>query len=145
MRKYSYIFADDRHKEIKSMADLRAAKRSWDKKFGFYLNGKPIGEASLVLLKTFRAAVHTEYVFLDKAYRRKGHGIWLYRMLIACAKNIGARKIYSSKRLNKYSRRMWEEKLPEFFEVKSLKLKTKCRRCGCQRAVQRYYIVLDKK
>jgi N-acetylglutamate synthase-like GNAT family acetyltransferase len=135
-RKYSYIFANDRHQEIQKLSNL---KRDNDK-FAFLLHGKPIGEATLLLLEKLN--VQTECVSLDKKYRKKGHGIWLYKRLIACARKIGAKRIYSSKNLNKHSRRMWSEKLPKLFDVKEQKTRIKCRRCGHQKRILRYYIVL---
>ena len=136
MRKYSYVFATDRHQPIKKLSQLSR----YDDKFAFLLNGKPIGEATLIQIEKHN--VHTEWVSLDKGYRKKGHGVWLYRLLIACAKKLGAKRVYSSKCLNKNSRRMWSEKLPKLFDVKEEKTRSKCRRCGHQKRVLRYYIVL---
>src|SRR5258708_9899278 len=139
--KYSYIFADSRHKKIRTMQDLKAGGYH-ECKFGFYLNGKPIGEGALCIFESKN--VHTEWVHIDKKYRKKGHGIHLYRLLISCARKIGAERVYSSRNLNKLSRRMWSEKLPKLFNVRESKHSNRCRRCHVRSAAKRYYIILHK-
>lgn len=142
MRKYNYFFASDRHQTIRNLRDLRAAGR-YNNKLGLFLNGKAIGDGSLLILRPGNGhCVQTEYVGLSKRYKKKGHGIHLYLALIHAAKKIGAERIYSSLHLNKHSRRMWSEKLPKLFDVKEQKTRSRCRRCGHQKRVLRYYIIL---
>lgn len=144
MRKYTFVFATDRHEKIRTLSELKA-HRHHDPKLGLWLNGKAIGEGTLLPLGNKRS-VHTEWTSLDKEHRRKGHGIHLYFALITAAKKIGATRIYSSTNLNARSRRMWSEKLRKFYDIREFKGRRKCRRCGCtnRRALQ-YYIVLRKK
>lgn len=139
-RRYSSIFADTRHKNIETMRDLRTTGYACTE-LGFYLNGKSIGCGDL--RPCDKDCVYTEGVRLDKGHRRKGHGIHLYHALIRTAKKLGARRIYSSFRLNQFSRRMWAEKLPELYKVEQSKHRRKCHRCGFRNLRSRYWIELN--
>lgn len=137
--KYTYVFATLRHQPVRTLTALKKTGR-WNAKLGFYCNGQVIGEAHLLPLKN--GDVHTEGVGLDDGFRNKGHGLPLYQTLIRLAKRLGARRIYSSHRLNRKSRRMWSEKLAAIYHVEAAKTNRRCRRCGCKCAKIRYFIRL---
>lgn len=146
-RVYSYIFAkEDTHEPITSIRQMRLKKFRWSHSFGFFCNGVAIGHADLSFRERLgKDSLHTTYVGLDDKYRRKGHGIHLYKALIECAQKLGAKRIYSDSTLNKFSRRMWKIKLPKAgFEVKEIsKCKNACKHCQKN---SRFYIDLgDKK
>lgn len=147
-QKYQYIFATGAHDPICSLKDLRGS--SWENTLGLFIlkAGKvfSVGDGRLEWENHPKKYLHTESVGLHDKYRKQGHGIHLYFALIHCAKMLGATRVYSSRHLNKYSGRMWSEKLREFFDVKGpRKPKATCR-CGCRscrRRFGRYYIDLQ--
>lgn len=141
MRCYTYIFASVRHRPIRTLAQRKKLGR-WDSNFVFLLNGKPIGEADLRPYKG--DCLHTAKVGLDRGSRRKGHGLPLYLALIRCARRLGATRLYSDSRLNKFSRRMWATKLARLFVVNEMRGQGFCRHCGRRHRCQarRYFIVL---
>lgn len=113
---------------VKSLKDLEG--ETWGERgvLWFYCNGEYIGAGDLHRLG--KTGVNTEGVALEKEFRRKGHGLPLYLALIKAAKRIGAKSISSSKRLNKFSRRMWSVKLAKLFPVKSKGVCPRsCRHC----------------
>lgn len=139
MKKYTYVFLDSDFSKVDTLAALKKSRCRYDTKLVLRLNGKPIGQGQLY---PFKANVHTESVALDKRHRRKGHGIYLYLGLIQKARSLGARRIYSSVNLNRFSTRMWSVKLARYFKVHVQKLKHHCGRCGSNNPQLRYYIVL---
>ena len=146
MRKYTSIFASHRHTPIHTMKQFKGL-RSREASLTLFCNNTMVGSGGLILQGP--TTLHTEYVGLDKGFRRKGHGIHLYFALIDTAKKIGATRIYSSSNLNKFSRRMWAEKLRGYFEVKEFRSRKRCRRCGCRcngnkKRPTQYYIDLRK-
>jgi len=145
MAKYHYIFATATHRKIKSFAQVAAAK--WHgQTLGFFLGDTELGSGELCLSHRKKKYLHTDATGLNDNQRRKGHGIHLYFALIRAAKFIGARRLYSGRRLNKYSGNMWCNKLRKFFEVVGPKKKKPCScRCrNCKNQWGRYYIDLTK-
>src|SRR5579859_1382767 len=144
--KYKSVLATEAHKPVSSMNMFRRYDRF---AMGFYLKDEVIGGGELMRVRYVahkkKTSLQTESVSLNKEFREKGHGIHLYRHLIAHAKACGAERIYSSRNLNKYSRRMWSEKLSKLFIV--VPVKRKCRECGGTCAVKPagYYIQLKGK
>ena len=143
MKKYMSIFADqDTHGGIKTWKDFIQVG-AYRNSMGLFLNNKAIGAGSLEIENRSKKWVHTERMALGKSYRRKGHGVHLYEFMIAEAIKIGATRIYSSARLNKFSRRMWKEKLARIYEVKTVVHRRYCDRCRSRcKKVERYYISL---
>jgi len=140
MPKYTSILANGYHEKIRSLKELKDA---YHRTMGFFLDGKAIGSGDLNPMPREKGSVHTEAVGLDKPFRKKGHGLPMYLHLIRTAKRIGAKRIYSSYRLNEHSRRMWSEKLAKLFDVKTHYAAKRCRRCGCNsRKPRRYSITL---
>jgi len=149
--KYDYVFATKEHWKIEKFEQLYKQGRWGDWcVLGFYLKDRKgwisIGSGELRLKSRKWKDVHTEAVGLFDDARRKGHGIHLYFALIRAAKSIGARRIYSSQSLNKFSGNMWCNKLREFFNVVGPKARKLCScRCRrCQRQWGQYYIDLTK-
>ena len=148
MSKYKSILANRGHVRITKVKDLN--KSCWDGSvMGFFLirYGKPVLIGSGTLCRMNKNSVHTESMGLDKGWRRKGHGIELYLAIIEEARRIGAKRIYSSKRLNNNSGPMWNQKLREHFDVVGPKKMKRpvCCRCGCRgcrKGWGRYYIDL---
>ena len=141
-RKYRAIFANDGHEPIRTWEEFLVAG-GYNASLGLFLDGKLIGYGQLFkLYKKGLKAVHTCSVYLHEEYRNQGHGLPLYFELIRAAKKIGADRIYSDHRLNRYSRRMWSQKLPQHFQVVAPKGKPRCSKCRhCQRS-SRFYINL---
>lgn len=135
---YTSIFATAEHAPITSLAYLR--QNRYDNSLGLFKRGVCLGSAALRL--EAGKDLYTTSVFLKKAHRRKGHGVPLYLHLIFTAQALGARRLYSDTRLNKYSRRMWSEKLAKLFDVKVCKKRMTCSRCGCRPKKDRYYLEL---
>ncbi len=150
MRKYLYVFATATHRKIEYFHQI--VKKGWGGSvLGFYMRDErgtltELGSGELCLSHRTKKYLYTEAIGLNDDMRRKGHGIHLYFALIRAAKSIGARRLYSSERLNKYSGNMWCNKLREFFDVVGPKQKKPCRcRChSCKRQWGRYYIDLTK-
>lgn len=139
---YTSIYMTHRHEPITDIKQIR--KYSYDDVVLYY-KGKPIGEGELSLFNKKKKYLHTEGVSLDKEYRQKGHGVFLYHHLISNAIRIGATRLYSSITLNNFSRRMWSEKLPKYYKVESQRTTKPCRECGSiHKRVLRYYIDLGK-
>lgn len=133
-RKYSIIFADASHDEVKTMKHLR---KNWEVTMGLFCNGVCVGSGELAPVQGKSKYVNTEAVSLRNPFRRKGHGIILYLYLILMAKKLGATRISSSEALNKYSKPMWGEKLAKLFRVVG------SRECKlCHRADVKFYINL---
>lgn len=137
---YTSSLLTRRHQLITKLSQIK--KYSYDDMYLFY-KGVDIGCASLEIDNKKKKYVHSEGVSLDKKYRQKGHGIFLYIHLIDHAIRLGATRIYSSTNLNKFSRRMWKEKLPKLYKVKIQKTKSACSHCGSTHERDlRYYIDL---
>lgn len=140
---YEGFLADRAHLSIK---DIDAIKGRYGQEvMGLHLDGKTIGEGSLERYGDKRSKfLNTTGTQLFSGQRNKGHGIVLYIFLVETARILGARRIYSDDRLNKHSRRMWKEKLPAIYDVKSIP-----GRCGrCHRPAPGkpiYYIDLEEK
>jgi GNAT superfamily N-acetyltransferase len=144
--RYKYIFAGRQHQPITKLSEVKG----WRSVLGLFAKLKnrwvPIGDAEILRLSGSSVDVHTDAVGLDDDYRKQGHGIHLYFALIRAAKQIGARRIYSSRSLNRYSGNMWCNKLRKFFDVVGPKEQKTCK-CGCRacrRKWGRYYIDLTK-
>lgn len=143
MPRYTYRFAEnDTHSPIRNLEELHRAR--WDAWLGLFCDGVKIGSARLENMNRKQKYVHTENVCLIKDFRRKGHGVFLYKALIQLARRLGAVRIYSSEHLNKHSRRMWRVKLPKIFDVQRTRQEcsSPCRHCA-QNESQRYYIQLN--
>jgi hypothetical protein len=137
---YTSIFANENHIPITDSRKI--AKYDYPRMALFY-KGVYIGSGELNNLNKKKQHLNTEGVRLEKKYRNKGHGIHLYHHLISTAIRIGAKRIYSSSVLNKFSRRMWAEKLSKFYKMKEQKTRKTCRGCGCSEPrVERWYIEL---
>lgn len=140
-RRYRWVFANgEDHSFICNFTDLCKADLSYNAWLGFYLNKKPIGSGRLVLVNQKKKWVHTESVGLYDGFLQKGHGLPLYLALIAAARKIGAKRIYSSRRLNMFSKRMWKTKLSKAgFDVKTVIIYQKSKRRDPK---ERYFIDL---
>lgn len=126
-RLYEGFLADEAHKSIKS---LRAFKGRYSQfTMGLHLNGKSIGTGDLMRWRGASTPeyLQTERTGLHRGRRKKGHGIVLYIFLVEIARMLGAKRIYSSRSLNRHSRRMWAEKLAAIYDVK--KIPGFCRTC----------------
>jgi GNAT superfamily N-acetyltransferase len=141
--KYEYVFAtNDYHGQVTSLAQLRK-EGTWNTYMGLFCNGKSIGYGSLARVNWSRGYIHTEAVRLRKEHRRKGHGIALYAALIHLAKSLGAKRLYSSTSLNKYSGRMWRVKLKRYgFNVKTVSQSHCMYACKHCTKTARFYIDL---
>lgn len=136
MRKYTSIFATEEHQPITS---IRYFKKRWDGgKLGFFLGGKLIGYG--YLYKSTKTVVHTSGTQILDKYRKKGHGIELYKTLIETARSIGATQVRSDTSLNKYSRRMWRDKLSKLYDVKKRMAYSPCPHCGNTPRFKYFYI-----
>jgi len=141
-RKYTTIFASEFHEPITRFARLR--KYKWEApNLALFHRGKVVGDGKLILKDRKKKYVHTEQVGLLDKYRRKGHGIYLYVALIEAARTLGATRIYSSKHLNRFSGRMWAEKLKKLYDVIHVRRRCKCKCRGCIRQGF-HYINLEK-
>ena len=137
MRKYNSIFATEEHKVITSVREL---KKRWDGgKLGFFLNGKVIGYG--YLYKSPNHGVHTSGTQILEKYRKQGHGIELYKALIETARSIGATHIRSDVSLNKFSRRMWRDKLSKLYDVRKRMSYRPCSHCGRGGPNFRYFYI----
>ncbi len=117
---------------------------SYNDVFLFY-KGKFVGEGGFEVVSRKKGWLHTEGVSLQKEHRKKGHGIHIYHHLISTAIRIGCTRLYSSISLNKFSRRMWGEKLSKFYKVVPVKTKATCNSCGSKHPrILKYYIDLKK-
>src|SRR6266567_2541248 len=126
-RHYEGLLADDAHKSVKKLDEFRG--RYTQMIMGLHLNGKSIGQGSLCRWRgaSTKKYLQTESTQLYKGQRNKGHGIILYIFLIEIARILGAKRIYSSRSLNRHSRRMWAEKLSQIYDVE--KKAGFCRQC----------------
>lgn len=140
MRKYTSIFATPEHKLITSIKDMRG-KWNYDT-MGFFLNGVTIGHGSLNLISKRHKIFETSSTEIFKKFRNKGHGIHLYIALIETARSIGATQIQSDNTLNKFSRRMWQEKLARIYTVKIRKTRRPCNSCD-RDGLRRKYFYID--
>lgn len=123
---YEGFLADGAHLSIKNLEQIKG--RYGQECMGLHLDGKSIGEGYLERHGDSRSkAVNTTGTRLYSGRRNQGHGIVLYMFLVETARILGARRIYSDDRLNKYSRRMWKEKLAAIYDVKSTP--GRCGRC----------------
>ena len=124
---------------------VRLKKYDYNDMFLFY-KGVKVGEGSFEVVSKKKRFLHTEGVRLDKKFRDKGHGIYLYHHLISTAIRIGAKRLYSSTNLNKHSRRMWDVKLLKFYKVIPVMTRGCCSYCGSKEPrVLKFYIDLDKR
>jgi GNAT superfamily N-acetyltransferase len=144
-RKYTMIAADEDHRPIETLRDL--SKTKWRNSIGFFLPGpdgrlKKCGHAALCILDQKKKWVHTESMWLERGMRHKGHGIHMYLHTIQLAKQIGAERIFSSKRLNKHSERMWGKKLDKYFTVVHMSSRHQCNCKFCRKKFTRHYIDL---
>jgi hypothetical protein len=135
MRKYSSIFAGPEHQVITSLRQMRR----WDNILGFFLNGKPIGTGRLAKVKNHRNVVQTSSTEIFEKYRNKGHGIQLYIALIETARKLGAKQIQSDTSLNKFSKRMWSEKLAKIYKVRVRQTRRPCSYCDSTALRWKYY------
>lgn len=126
-RLYEGFIADSAHKSVKSLKEFKG--RYAQLTMGLHLNGKSIGVGDLMRWRKTSTAynLQTEGTQLFKGQRGKGHGIVLYIFLIEIARILGANRIYSSRSLNRHSRRMWAEKLSQIYDVH--KIPGYCRAC----------------
>ena len=138
MRKYTSIFATPEHKLITSTRELNR----WDNLLGFFLNGKVIGSGRIEKFrKRNQKIVNTSSTEIFKKYRNKGHGIELYKALIETARKIGAKQIRSDMSLNKFSERMWRDKLSKIYPVKLCKTRKECHNCQSTHLRRKYYYI----
>lgn len=140
-RTYSSILATEEHMLVTDLKPFR--KKYSDARMGFYLNGKVIGRGNLQrpdYVRPWKGNLQTESVRLREAFRRKGHGIPLYTHLIETARRLGAKRIYSSDNLNKFSRNMWKNKLSKIYEVHPV-MRRKCASCSCKTAHEIGYFI----
>jgi GNAT superfamily N-acetyltransferase len=138
MRKYSSIFATPEHKLITSTRELNR----WDNLLGFFLNGKVIGSGRIEKFrKRNQKIVNTSSTEIFKKYRNKGHGIELYKALIETARKIGAKQIRSDTNLNKFSERMWRDKLSKIYPVKLCRTRKPCSCCDSTQPRRKYYYI----
>ena len=130
MRKYTSIFATPEHKPITSTRELT----QYDNMLGFFLNGEVIGSGRIEKVRKRNPnIVNTTSTEILKKYRNKGHGIELYKALIETARNIGVKQIRSDMSLNKFSERMWRDKLSKIYPVKVRKTTKPCSCCDSTR------------
>lgn len=129
MNRYSAILATEEHHVITSVEQM---KKCSGPLMGFFLDEVPIGRGYIdkVMIGKKAKIVHTSGTEIFKKYRRKGHGIYLYINMIEKAREIGATEIRSDSYLNRFSRKMWKNKLPKIYPVKVHTMKSPCRRCG---------------
>ena len=141
--RYEYLFAvNDYHEPVTTLEKLRKAG-PWKAYMGLFCNGVAVGYGSFGRVNWSKGYIHTEAVRLSKKFLRKGHGIALYTALIDCAKNLGAKRLYSSQRLNEYSGRMWCVKLKRYgFNVKTVSKSHCVHACKHCPKTARYYINL---
>ncbi len=127
-RHYEGFLADNAHLSVKSLDEFRG--RYTQMTMGLHLNGTSIGTGGLMRWRgaSTKEYLQTESTGLYRGYRKKGHGIILYIFLIETARILGAKRIYSSRSLNKLSRHMWADKLSQIYNVK--KIPGRCNRCG---------------
>jgi hypothetical protein len=118
--------------------------KKWDNTLGFFLNGKAIGSGRLEKFKIGRKhkILQTSSTEIFKKFRNKGHGVPLYVALIETARQLGATRIQSDTSLNKYSRRMWAEKLMKIYPVKIRKTRRPCPHCD-RDGLRRKYFYID--
>lgn len=118
---YEYVFATrDGHQPIRTLEELRKCGY-FSASLGLFWNGVFVGSAELDKKNWKKKWIHTDAVGLDEKFRRKGHGLALYIALIDCAAALGAKRLFSSTALNKYSGRMWREKLRKAgYDVKTV-------------------------
>ena len=138
---YGYVFAQvEHHGGLDTLVDLRRAG-TYNTWMGLFYKGQPVGSGRICKENWAKKHVHSDNMGLDRGYRRKGHGIMLYHALILCAKRLGAKRIYSSGNLNKFSRRMWATKLKrlDYLVAEVDKCAKPCKHC---RRESRYYIDL---
>jgi hypothetical protein len=126
MRKYTSIFATPEHFPITSIKQMKR----WDNVMGFFLNGEAIGTGRLEKVKNGREKIlRTSSTEIFKKFRNKGHGVPLYLALIETARQLGATRIQSDTSLNKFSKRMWREKLAKIYTVRERKTRVPCNCC----------------
>ena len=140
---YTSNFMTRQHTPITDFTNFK--KWNYEDVFLFY-KGVYVGEGGFECVSKKKKWLHTEGVRLDKKFQYKGHGIHLYHHLISTAIRIGCKRLYSSTTLNKYSRRMWSEKLPKFYKVVQVPTHAACSSCGSKhKRTLKFYIDLDKK
>jgi hypothetical protein len=125
MRKYTSIFATPEHLPI---TKLKQVRRWGDYVMGFFCNGQVIGHGSLRRVRRTKI-LETNGTEIFKKFRNKGHGIQLYIHLIETARKLGAVSIQSDDSLNKFSERMWKEKLSKIYTVKVKNTDKECYSC----------------
>ena len=140
--RYEYLFAsNDYHEQITSLKQLRKI-RTWNAYMGLFCNGVAVGHGRLGTENWRKKHLHTTNMELGIKWRNKGHGIALYTAIIQLAKSLGVKRLYSDRSLNKFSTRMWKEKLKRYgYDVKISG--GECSRpCAHCRKRARYYIDL---
>lgn len=139
---YTSNFMTRQHQPITSINQFK--RYNYEDVFLFY-KGVHIGEGGFEVISKRKLYLHTEGVRLEKKFRKKGHGIHLYHHLISTAIRLGCKRLYSSTSLNKFSRRMWGEKLSKFYKVVPVTSRGCCNSCGSKEPrVVKFYIDLDK-
>jgi hypothetical protein len=140
---YTSNFMTRQHQPITDMSQLK--RYSFEDVYLFY-KGQFIGEGGFEIVSKKKKWLHTEGVSLQKEFRHKGHGIYLYHHLIATAVRLGCKRLYSSETLNKFSRRMWKDKLSKMYKVVFIKKSGPCDKCGHKaERIVKFYIDLDTK
>ena len=137
MRKYFSIFATPEHKLITSSRELTR----YDNVLGFFLNGELIGSGRIEKVRKRNKIVNTSSTEILKKYRNKGHGIELYKALIETARKIEAKQIRSDMSLNKFSERMWRDKLSKIYPVKLCRTRKECHNCQSTHLRRKYYYI----
>jgi GNAT superfamily N-acetyltransferase len=112
---YSVRFADSGHQPIRTWKQFQ--ERCGEAFVGLYFHKVLVGTGELASMGGVRKNCHTDQMSLRRAFRRKGHGLYLYLAVIREAQKLGVNRIYSSCSLNKNSRRMWRKKLSKLFKV----------------------------
>jgi hypothetical protein len=132
-RKYTFYFT--RYgRTVKSIRDIPKSDTWEGSTVHLYCNGVYIGLGSLYRHGEFN--ISTSGVRLLRRFRKKGHGLPLYRAFIQCARKLGCKKIFSDTNLNKFSRRMWDVKLRA---KKTKECKKACLHCDLR--VRRFLVL----
>jgi hypothetical protein len=138
-RSYRTILATNEHERIQSLRQLHSVYSAC---MGLFCNDVYIGYGYLEKQEGNPKWLHTDSTNLGDKFRKQGHGLQLYLGLIRRARRLGATRLYSGRRLNKLSNRMWNEKLAKLFDVCEVgKCAHPCRHCKKERK-HIYYINL---
>lgn len=135
--RYTSIFATREHAPITKLSQMKR----YDNVLGLLFDGEVIGTGELDRRKNKSKVVSTSGTEIFQKYRNKGHGIHLYIELIETARRIGAKQIRSDVTLNKYSKKMWAEKLPKLYPVRIRNTRKPCSCCENTRPHRKYYYI----